>query len=61
MNMWHENLNPEDRKILLMLSGKLNLPELDKYQCMAHLLHDVYSRICEASSLCRQLARNLGV
>lgn len=59
--MWHENLNPEERKIILMLAGKLNLPELNKYQSMAHFLNDVYSRVCEASSLCRQLAINLGV
>jgi len=59
--MWHENLSSEERRLFLMLSGKLNLQELDKYQSMAHFINDVYSRVCEASSLCRQLARNLGV
>lgn len=59
--MWYENLSEEERTVILMIIGKLNLNDFDKYQSMTHFLHDVYSRICTASALSERLAMNLGV
>lgn len=54
--MWVENLQDKDRKILNMIAGNLELPELKSYASMSHFLTDVYSRISEAGSLARQLS-----
>ena len=56
---WIDNLQSDERKILNMLSGALGLPHLVEYESKVHFLNDVYSRICEPSSLVRQLGRIL--
>jgi hypothetical protein len=57
MAKWHENLEEKDRQILIRLAGRLNLPMLDEYESLNHLLWDIYSRVCEAGSLIRQLSQ----
>lgn len=58
--MWTKNLSSADRKIMYMIAGNLNLPDLSEYENMTHFLRDVYSRINEAGSLARQTAKALG-
>ena len=56
---WVNDLQADERKILNMLSGTLGLPHLVEYESKVHFLNDVYSRICESSSLVKQLGRML--
>ena len=56
---WADKLDQDERNILNMLAGKLNLPLLSDYENKVHFLHDVYSRLVESSGLIRQLANAL--
>lgn len=51
---WTENLTAEERTIINMISGAMNLPELNEYESMRAFLYAVYSRIVEARSLISQ-------
>jgi len=56
---WVNELEQDERKILNMLAGNLDLPYLIEYRNKVHFLHDVYSRIAESGSLARQLSNAL--
>ena len=57
--MWVNHLEGDERKVLNMLAGNLNLPPLEEYATKVHFLSDVYSRINEAGSLAAQLSKAL--
>lgn len=58
--MWYEKLNSDEKRIIAMLAGKLDLPEFNQYQNLHHFLKDVYSRIVESNSLIKQALKALG-
>lgn len=57
--MWVDDLEQNERKVLNMLAGNLNLPELSEYSSKVHFLYDVYSRIRNAGSVASQLNKLL--
>lgn len=55
-----ENISEKDKAMYNRILGKLNLPDISEYQEINHILHEVYVRIIEISSLNRQISKLLG-
>ena len=59
--MWIDEVESEEKTILFLLAGLLNMPSPDQYTSKVDFLRDVYSDIRDAKDAVRQLNDYLGV